>query len=79
LLIFALPLADTGLSVIRRLLRGPVQTSPGRMLEQVFAADRGHMHHRLLQTGLSHRGTVLLYYVLATVCSIIALFLMETP
>jgi UDP-GlcNAc:undecaprenyl-phosphate GlcNAc-1-phosphate transferase len=79
LLIFALPLADTFLSVVRRLLRSPRQTSPSQLLAQVFAADRGHIHHRLLSTGLSHRNTVLLYYVLATVCSVTALFLMERP
>ncbi|MEQ1759692.1 MAG: MraY family glycosyltransferase [Vicinamibacterales bacterium] len=78
LLIFALPLADTLVSIVRRLLRSPLQ-SPERVLSQIFSADKGHIHHRLLSMGLSHRNTVLLFYVLATICSALALFLMEVP
>ena len=50
--VLALPLADLGLAVIRRLLRGK---SP-------FAPDKEHLHHRLMQIGHSHRQAVLLLY-----------------
>ena len=43
LLVFAYPLADLSASVLRRLLRGK---SP-------FAADRGHLHHRICDAGVS--------------------------
>ena len=43
LLVFAYPLTDLFAAVLRRSLRG---RSP-------FAADRGHLHHRLCDTGLS--------------------------
>lgn len=43
LLLFAYPLTDLFAAVLRRSLRG---RSP-------FAADRGHLHHRLCDTGLS--------------------------
>ena len=43
LLIWALPLFDTAFAIVRRLSRG---TSP-------FRADRRHLHHRLLDAGLS--------------------------
>ncbi|MBQ9132787.1 MAG: undecaprenyl/decaprenyl-phosphate alpha-N-acetylglucosaminyl 1-phosphate transferase [Clostridia bacterium] len=44
LFLFAYPLTDLSASVLRRILRGK---SP-------FAADRGHLHHRLCAAGLDH-------------------------
>ncbi|MER6607252.1 MraY family glycosyltransferase [Streptomyces sp. NPDC000927] len=50
--VIALPIADLVLAVVRRTWNGK---SP-------FAADKGHLHHRLLQLGHSHRRAVLLMY-----------------
>lgn len=47
------PLTDTLRIFLYRIARG---TSP-------FAADRNHLHHKLLDLGLSHRKTVLLIYL----------------
>ena len=44
LLVFALPIADTVFSVLRRLAKGK---SP-------FEADREHFHHKLVDKGFSH-------------------------
>ena len=55
------PILDVGLSVVRRFLRQ----------EPVFRADRGHIHHRLLDQGLTPRRAVLLLY---GACLIGALF-----
>jgi len=52
LMALALPLADTGLAVVRRFLRG----------RPIFSADRGHVHHRLLDRGLTPRRVALLLY-----------------
>ena len=52
LLALGLPLADTALAMMRRMLRG---RSP-------FSADREHIHHKLLDLGLSHRQAVLVLY-----------------
>ena len=46
------PIADTLLAMFRRALRGV----------PMFSADRGHIHHRLLDLGLSHRQAVLAIY-----------------
>jgi UDP-GlcNAc:undecaprenyl-phosphate GlcNAc-1-phosphate transferase len=47
-----LPIFDTLFSMIRRYLeRRPI-----------FAPDRGHVHHRLLEIGLTHRRAVVLLY-----------------
>ncbi len=44
-LVFALPLSDLIFAVLRRFLRG----------QSPFAADRGHWHHRLVDTGMGQR------------------------
>ena len=50
-----LPLLDLVLAVIRRTRRG----------ESPFAADKMHLHHRLLEIGHSQRRAVLLIYLWA--------------
>lgn len=52
LMALAIPLMDTALAVLRRFLRG----------RPIFAADRGHVHHRLLDLGLTPRRVALLLY-----------------
>jgi UDP-GlcNAc:undecaprenyl-phosphate/decaprenyl-phosphate GlcNAc-1-phosphate transferase len=52
LLIFALPLADTAWSLVRRTCTKGVRS--------VFEPDQHHLHHRLLAFGLSQTRTVLL-------------------
>lgn len=55
LLALGVPLADTLLAMGRRALSGA----------PLFTADRGHIHHRLLDRGLSHRQAVLVLYACA--------------
>ncbi|MCI0385134.1 MraY family glycosyltransferase [Streptomyces sp. CNQ085] len=52
LTVIAVPAADLVLAVVRRTWRGH---SP-------FSADRGHLHHRLLEIGHSHSRAVLIMY-----------------
>jgi UDP-GlcNAc:undecaprenyl-phosphate GlcNAc-1-phosphate transferase len=58
--ILVLPLLDFGLAVLRRLRAGK---SP-------FAADRLHLHHRLLDIGHSHLQAVLIFYAWTAVIAI---------
>jgi len=64
ILVLSVPVCDITFAVIRRLLNGK---SP-------FTADRGHLHHRLLDSGLSQRRTVLIIYAITTLGCIIALY-----
>jgi UDP-GlcNAc:undecaprenyl-phosphate GlcNAc-1-phosphate transferase len=59
------PIADTLLAMARRAARGV----------PMFSADRGHIHHRLLDLGLSHRQTVLVLYGTSIVLGGVALVL----
>ncbi|MEW2293142.1 MraY family glycosyltransferase [Streptomyces sp. NPDC006743] len=52
LTIIAIPASDFVFAVVRRTWRG----------QSPFAADRGHLHHRLLQIGHSHSRAVLIMY-----------------
>ncbi|MFC4504114.1 MULTISPECIES: MraY family glycosyltransferase [Streptomyces] len=52
LTIIAIPAADLVLAIVRRAWRG----------QSPFAADRGHLHHRLLEIGHSHSRAVLIMY-----------------
>jgi UDP-GlcNAc:undecaprenyl-phosphate GlcNAc-1-phosphate transferase len=53
-LVLGVPIIDTFWVLVRRLAGG----------RSLFGADRGHIHHRLLDLGLSHRATVLLIYAI---------------
>jgi len=65
LMALAVPLLDTAVAIARRFLRG----------QRIFEGDRGHMHHRLLDRGLTPRKVALLIYAacgLAAVLSLLA-------
>lgn len=74
LMIFALPIADSALTLFRR---GIARPSDGRsmraILQQIAAPDREHIHHRLLAMGWSVRRTVLVLYGLTVLLSLLAL------
>ena len=59
LLVVGVPLTDLSLSILRRIAaRRPI-----------FAADRGHIHHRLLDLGLTHRAAVLVLYLAGAIAA----------
>ena len=63
---FGLPILETSLSILRRLISG----------RPVFTADREHIHHKLLQHGLSHRQVVIVLYAVSAVFALLSLFLL---
>lgn len=67
LIALALPLIDTMLSVARRFLSG----------HAVFGADREHIHHKLLDVGLTHRQVVMILYGVSAICVILSLSLLQ--
>ncbi|MFZ5641830.1 MAG: glycosyltransferase family 4 protein [Bacillota bacterium] len=52
ILILGIPIFDTLFAIIRRYFNN----------QPIFKADKEHLHHRLLEIGLSHRQTVLVIY-----------------
>lgn len=83
LLVLGLPLLDTAIAVFRRLHRlgsHGAQTDGAlryvlRNLDHVFLPDRGHIHHRLLALGLSHRRAVMVLYVVGSLFALCAFLL----
>ena len=69
LAILLLPMTDFVLAVVRRVVNG---NSP-------FAADRKHLHHRLLDMGHSHLGAVLIFYSWTAVVSVGCLLFLIWP
>jgi UDP-GlcNAc:undecaprenyl-phosphate/decaprenyl-phosphate GlcNAc-1-phosphate transferase len=63
---FGLPILETAISVVRRLISG----------RPVFTGDREHIHHKLLQQGLSHRQVVVILYAVSAVFAMLSLFLL---
>ena len=75
ILIFALPLADSLSTLLRRLLRRPVsgRVTLRTLVRQIVEPDRGHIHDRLGALGWSTRRTVLLLYLVTALLSLLAL------
>ena len=65
MLVLSVPIIDTFWNIVRRLAVGK---SP-------FTADRGHLHHRLLDVGLTHTQTVLLIYCLCIALAVLTFVL----
>lgn len=63
-----LPIIDTLLVILRRMATG----------RSIFSPDRGHLHHILLDSGISHRRAVVgLYFVCCVFCSLALIFLIR--
>lgn len=65
LLAVSIPLLDVSLTILRRFLRN----------QPIFSADRGHIHHRLLDRGLAPARAVLVLYLVCAAAAAFALLL----
>lgn len=65
LLILGLPIFDTGYAILRRLFNG----------KPIMQADRGHLHHRLIDAGFSQKQTVVILYIVSGILGISAVVL----
>jgi UDP-GlcNAc:undecaprenyl-phosphate GlcNAc-1-phosphate transferase len=63
---FGLPILETVLSVLRRWISG----------RSLFSADREHIHHKLLERGLSQRQVVIILYAVSAMFALCSLFLL---
>ncbi|MGH4126154.1 MAG: glycosyltransferase family 4 protein [Clostridium sp.] len=67
ILAFALPIYDTLFAMIRRKANG----------KSIMQADKGHLHHRLLDMGLSQKQAVIIMYFISAVLGGIAIITMQ--
>lgn len=68
LLILGLPLFDAVFAMVRRIYKG----------QSPMKADRGHLHHRLIDMGFSQKQTVFILYSISGVLGITAVVLAES-
>lgn len=67
ILILSVPIFDTTFAIFRRLLNG----------QSISAADKGHLHHRLLNRGFSQKKSVLILYGISAVFGIFAILVSQ--
>ncbi len=65
ILALGLPIFDTTFAILRRLMSG----------RSIAEADKGHLHHRLLQVGMNQKRAVLTLYLIASLMGASAIFL----
>lgn len=64
ILALGLPIYDTLFAIIRRKVNG----------KPIMQADRGHLHHRLLDMGFSQRQAVIIMYLISAILGVLAIF-----
>jgi len=67
ILAFGLPIYDTLFAMIRRKVNG----------KSIMQADKGHLHHRLLDMGLSQKQAVVIMYFISAILGGIAIIAMQ--
>jgi len=67
ILSLGLPLFDTIFAIIRRLLHG----------KPIMASDRGHLHHKLMDMGLSQKQSVIILYIASAALGLCAIVLTD--
>ncbi|MCL1924658.1 MAG: undecaprenyl/decaprenyl-phosphate alpha-N-acetylglucosaminyl 1-phosphate transferase [Defluviitaleaceae bacterium] len=65
ILVLALPILDTLSSIIRRLINH----------KPIMSADRGHFHHRLIDSGFTQKQTVFILYAVTAIAGIISILI----
>ncbi len=66
-IVLGLPILDTAFAIIRRYMNG----------QPIFKPDKGHLHHRLLALGLTHKQAVLLMYGMTAFLGCVALVVVK--
>jgi UDP-GlcNAc:undecaprenyl-phosphate GlcNAc-1-phosphate transferase len=67
ILVLGLPIFDTFFAILRRISNG----------KPIGQADRGHLHHRLLDMGLSHKMSVIILYVISGALGLFSITLVD--
>lgn len=71
IIVLGLPIFDTLSAIVRRLIKG-------KSIKAVFQADKGHLHHKLIEKGFSQKEAVLILYGISVACGMFAVILFES-
>lgn len=70
-LVLALPIFDTSFAIIRRIIKE-------KSLKAIFKADRGHLHHKLIDRGYTQKQAVYILYGISAIFGLFAIILLES-
>lgn len=62
IIVLGVPIFDTAFAIVRRFISG----------KSIMSADKGHLHHRLLNRGFNQRQTVLILYAISAAFGVFA-------
>lgn len=71
LLVLALPIFDTSFAIVRRIIRE-------KSFKAIFKADRGHLHHKLIDRGYTQKQAVFILYGISATFGLFAIILLES-
>ena len=71
ILALGLPIFDVICAIIRRFIKG-------KSIKAIFKADRGHLHHRLVDNGFSQKQAVLILYTISAALGLFAIIILES-
>ncbi len=71
IIVLGLPIFDTISAIVRRLING-------KSLKAIIQADKGHLHHKLINKGFSQKEAVLILYGISVACGMFAVILFES-
>ncbi len=71
LIVLGLPIFDTAWAIVRRLIKG-------KSIKAVFKPDKGHLHHRVVKLGFSHKQAVLILYGISASFGLFAIILFDS-
>ena len=71
LIVFAIPLLDTSLAIIRRIIKT-------KSLKGVFKAYKEHLHHKIMKRGYTQKQAVLILYGLSATFGMFAIILLDS-
>lgn len=71
LIVFAIPLLDTSLAIVRRIIKS-------KSIKGIFKADSEHLHHKIMKKGYTQKQAVFILYGISAICGMFAVILLES-
>ena len=71
ILVLGLPILDVICAIVRRVAKN-------KSLKAIFKADKGHLHHKLVQRGFSQKQAVLILYAISAAFGMFAIILFDS-
>ena len=71
MLVLGLPIFDVVWAIIRRMVKG-------KTIKAIFKADKGHLHHRLMQKGYTQKQAVFILYGITATFGMFAVVLLDS-